>query len=171
MLAGVTLLATLSWKECSEQKKAKTNDKSAFSAKKESLYVAILRTGCYGRCPIDEVELLPEGKVRYRGKRFVPRIGLYERTLSEKELMEFRRLLSEGSFDSYKDVYDNPHITDLPSLILRYRVGDREKSITCRTGCPPELPSKIETLRAFLAEKGDFQMIEGPDSNDNSDAE
>ncbi|MCX8111896.1 MAG: DUF6438 domain-containing protein [Bacteroidia bacterium] len=135
----------------------------------DTLYISVARTGCYGRCPIDKVELLPDGTVRYYGERFVDRVGVYTRRISDKERSELYQLLREGRFEAYKDVYDNPYITDLPSLILHYKMGGQEKKITCRAQCPPDLPDKVEKIRAYLAEQGDFQMIEGPQSDSDAD--
>ncbi|MEN3040949.1 MAG: DUF6438 domain-containing protein [Bacteroidia bacterium] len=169
LLFGSSLLMLLlSIHQCSEGKGANTSKKGS----SDTLYIAINRTGCYGRCPIDKVELLPDGTVKYEGQRFVSRMGIYVRRLSDKEIEKVRRMLIEGKFDVYQEVYDNPHITDLPSLILTYQMGSRKKRILCRMDCPPELPEKIETLRAFLADEGNFQMIQGPEEdNSNSNAD
>lgn len=164
LLYAAGLLLTLSVKECSSKKAKQTAASS--SASPSQIYIRIQRTGCYGRCPIDKVELLPDGTVRYEGERFVPRLGVYTRQLSPDELKRAEQLLKEGQFDQYETVYDNPGISDLPSLILTYRLEGREKSITCRTGCPPELPKQIEKLRSFLAEEGSFRMERGPDTEE-----
>ncbi|MCS7154102.1 MAG: DUF6438 domain-containing protein [Bacteroidia bacterium] len=160
LLVSGGLLLSLSIRQCREEKKSSA--RASASPQRDTLYVAVVRTGCYGRCPIDKVELLPDGTVQYRGERFVERIGLYKRQLSEKEQMEIRQLLKEAKFEAYKEVYDDPHVTDLPSLILSYKMGSQSKQITCRTDCPPELPGKIEKIRSYLADQGNFQMIEGP---------
>ncbi|MCS7188289.1 MAG: DUF6438 domain-containing protein [Bacteroidia bacterium] len=128
----------------------------------KDLYIQIQRTACYGRCPVDKVELLSDGTVKYEGIRFVSRLGIYTRKLSQEEQKQVEKLLKELAFERYEEVYDNPGISDLPSLILVYRLEGKEKKITCRVGCPPELPDKIEQLRAFLADQGNFKMEKGP---------
>ncbi|MCS6896224.1 MAG: DUF6438 domain-containing protein [Bacteroidia bacterium] len=160
-IGGSFFLALLSIRQCSEGK-GSANQKKGSS---DTLYISIARTGCYGRCPIDKVELLPDGTVRYEGQRFVSRVGVYIRHLTDKEIVKARQLLLEGRFDTYQEVYDNPHVSDLPSLILTYQADKKSKRIVCRMQCPPELPDKIEKLRTFLAEEGDFQMIQGPDAD------
>ncbi len=167
MRLGWYLLLSSIVTECGGSKKSAASEKA--SVMSPDLYVRIERTPCYGRCPIDVVEAFADGKVRYEGKRFVPRLGIYQRQLSSKELDTLRRLLVEAKFGQYADVYDNPGITDLPSLELKYRLDGQEKSITCRTGCPPELPDKIERLRTFLADQGSFQMEKGPEEETISD--
>ncbi|MCS7296665.1 MAG: DUF6438 domain-containing protein [Bacteroidia bacterium] len=166
ILAGCLWLVVGSLEQCSEGRK------KVPSSARDTIEIFIARTACYGRCPIDEVELTADGTVRYYGKRFVPRLGRYTRQLSEKELEEIRHLLIQSQFESYQEEYDNPYVTDLPSLILQYRIGSTSKRILCRMGCPPELPQKIEKLRSLLAEQGNFQMVEGsPSENGKSDAE
>lgn len=162
MFWGLALLSSLSLRECSGQKAASSKE----APRPANLYLRIERTPCYGRCPTDKVELFPDGKVRYEGQRFVPRLGVYTRQLSPQEQAEVEKTLREAHFEAYADLYDNPGISDLPSLILAYRLDGQEKQITCRTGCPPELPEKIEKLRELLVEKGSFQMEKGPDQEE-----
>ncbi len=153
--------------DCGRNKgKASSGSSSSASAKMKDLYVQIRRTPCYGRCPIDRVEAFGDGRVRYTGERFVPRLGIYTRRLTEVELNKLETLLREGAFEKYDTLYDNPGISDLPSLIFTYRMEGREKRITCRAGCPSDLPGKVERIRAFLAEEGDFQMEKGPETEE-----
>lgn len=167
LLLGVFALPTTA-RQCGEEK-SKKSTQATVKAPMDTLSVSITRTGCYGRCPIDKVELFPDGTVEYHGERFVPRIGTYKRRLSDKELQEVRQMLKDAQFEQYQELYDNPHITDLPSLILSYQMGSTKKQITCRTQCPPELPEKVEKIRAYLAEQGDFQMIKGPSEDEHTD--
>lgn len=158
-----SLLLSLAAQECGSKKQTSSSSPTQEKGEQRDLYIRIQRTGCYGRCPIDKVELLPEGIVRYEGERFVPRLGVYTRQLSQAELARAEQLLQKGNFAQYEEVYDNPGISDLPSLILTYRLAGQERSITCRTGCPPALPESIERLRVFLAEEGNFRMEKGPE--------
>lgn len=164
MFWSLALLGSLSLRECGSQKATSSKE----TPSPASLYLRIERTPCYGRCPIDKVELFPGGKVRYEGQRFVPRLGVYTRQLSPQEQVEVEKALREAHFEAYADLYDNPGISDLPSLILEYHLDGQKKRITCRTGCPPELPEKIEKLRTLLAEKGSFQMEKGPEQEEKS---
>ncbi|MCX7605818.1 MAG: DUF6438 domain-containing protein [Bacteroidia bacterium] len=160
-------VASVAFRQC--ETKSKKAQSQTHTSSETALYIKVARTPCFGRCPIDVVELLPDGTVRYEGERFVSRLGVYTRRLSAAERKEAERILRESSFHQYAEVYDNPGITDLPSLILVYRLEGSEKKITCRTGCPPDLPEKIERLRAFLADQGDFQMVKGPQEETLSD--
>jgi hypothetical protein len=139
---------------------------SSETARKRDLYVQIARTPCYGRCPIDKVEAYGDGKVRYTGERFVPRLGTYTRQLTPDEMKKLEQMLRESAFEKYDTLYDNPGISDLPSLVLMYQLDGKSQRITCRTGCPPDLPGKIERIRAFLADEGNFQMEKGPETEE-----
>lgn len=141
---------------CQAQKKSTSR-----SGAKDSLYLKVSRTGCYGRCPIDEVELLPDGKVRYHGIRFVPRLGLYERKLSPEEHKQVLSLFQQADFGKYQERYDDLGAADLPAVIIQYRHKGLSKQILCRSECPEELHKNIEQLRVLLAEKGSFQKIGG----------
>jgi len=153
--------------DCSRtQKEASAASPTSGTPKGKDLYVRIERTPCYGRCPIDKVEASGDGTVRYIGERFVPRLGTYVRRLTNEEISTLERLLRESAFEKYDTLYDNPGISDLPSLVLTYRLEGRERRITCRTGCPPDLPGKIDRIRAFLADEGSFQMEKGPETEE-----
>jgi len=153
--------------DCSRsQKAASAASPTSGEPEKKDLYVRIDRTPCYGRCPIDRVEAFGDGRVRYVGERFVPRLGTYTRRLTAEELSNLEKILRESAFEKYDTLYDNPGISDLPSLVLTYRLDGRERRITCRTGCPPDLPGKIERIRAFLADEGTFQMEKGPETEE-----
>jgi hypothetical protein len=156
-------LLSLSLRECGKKAPSPATPSSPSQKPQTDLYIRIERTPCYGRCPIDKVELFPNGQIRYEGQRFVPRLGVYNRTASAKELSEIEKALQEAKFEQYAELYDNPGISDLPSLVIEYRLQGKTRKITCRTGCPPELPDKIERLRTLLAEQGDFQMEKGPE--------
>ncbi len=136
------------------------------TAQKRDLYVHIARTPCYGRCPIDKVEAYGDGKVRYTGERFVPRLGTYTRQLTPDETKKLEQMLRESAFEKYDTLYDNPGISDLPSLVLMYRLDGESRRITCRAACPPDLPGKIERIRAFLSDEGNFQMEKGPETEE-----
>lgn len=100
------------------------------------------------------------------GERFVPRLGIYTRQLTPDEMKKLEQMLREGAFEKYDTLYDNPGISDLPSLVLMYRLDGESRRITCRTACPPELPGKIERIRAFLSDEGNFQMEKGPETEE-----
>jgi len=154
--------------DCSRQARSGSQSEApaAKSETKKDLYVRIQRTPCYGRCPIDQVEAFGDGTVRYTGERFVPRLGVYQRRLTPAELDKLDQLLRKSDFEKYDTLYDNPGISDLPSVVIAYRWNGQAKSITCRTGCPPDLPEKVERIRAFLAEEGNFQMEKGPENEE-----
>ncbi|MCS6790729.1 MAG: DUF6438 domain-containing protein [Bacteroidia bacterium] len=152
----VLLIGAMWLGDCQAQRRS-----TARSELKDSLYLKISRTGCYGRCPIDAVELLPGGKVRYHGIRFVARMGIYERKLSPDEQKEVLSLFQQADFGKYQELYDELGATDLPAVVVEYRHKGFSKRIVCRTGCPDELPKNIEQLRGLLAEKGNFQKIAG----------
>ena len=153
--------------DCSRsQAKTSAATNPSETPEKRDLYVRIERTPCYGRCPIDKVEASGDGRVRYIGERFVPRLGTYTRRLTVDELNTLEKILRESAFENYDTLYDNPGISDLPSLVFTYRLDGRERRITCRTGCPPDLPAKIERIRAFLADEGSFEMEKGPETEE-----
>ena len=56
-------------------------------------YVQMRRTACFGRCPIYNVELYKNGRLKYTGVRFVKDSGVYEKNIgaaaAEKIFNEF----------------------------------------------------------------------------------
>ena len=93
---------------------------------------------------------------RQAPKEFVLEKGSKEFKLSEKELATINSLLNKKSFSSYKDVYDNPRIMDLPSTYLVHD-GKQVQVRLWNDDVPEELMELNEYIEGILLEKKYFE--------------
>ncbi len=124
--------------------------------REKNTLVSIRKTPCMGDCPTYSVYIDKEGNVSYEGKEFVLEKGSKEFKLSEKELATINSLLNKKSFSSYKDVYDNPRIMDLPSTYLVHD-GKQVQVRLWNDDVPEELMELNEYIEGILLEKKYFE--------------
>jgi len=110
------------------------------------LVAALARTACFGFCPIYRVEIYGDGRVLYRGERFVVKTGEHEGKIDAAALAELRRAFADIRFWDLKDAYDDHSMTDMPGAELTYREGGREKTVRHYHGyrTAPEALGKLE---------------------------
>jgi hypothetical protein len=118
---------------------------------KEELLISMMRTACYGTCPIYNVQIYTSGKVQYEGKNFVDRIGRYHTTFDTASLQKLQDKIRSINYFSFQDKYDSP-ITDLPSVITEVHLDGQVKKIEDRHKGPKELDELYAEIDALLAE-------------------
>lgn len=101
----------------------------------DSLFFALERTPCFGRCPTYKVRITNDGRATYKGIRSVAREGDFTGTVDRATMDAlYARALSIGFF-GLKDRYDSD-VTDLPSTIIRIRANGQDKQVVGRVGSP-----------------------------------
>lgn len=112
----------------------------------EVVYLA--RSACHGTCPVYEVEVFADGRVRYTGEEHVQATGLHETRLSSRAVNELAAAVHAARFDtlgaSYQDADDGCRdlFTDAPSLTIAVKRGGRTAHVNYYTGCSgPGVPS------------------------------
>jgi hypothetical protein len=105
---------------------------------KESIFMTMERTPCFGKCPSYKITIFNTGNVRYEGFQFAEKQGKYTKKLSKKQLVEIATQLEIIRLFELKDTYDSK-ITDIPSCILTFNYEGKRKKILDRDGAPSEL--------------------------------
>ncbi len=99
------------------------------------------RSACYGECPVYEVEVFGDGRVRYTGEAFVKTTGVHETRIDRRAVGQLAQAIRTARFDmlrrSYQDENDGCEnvITDAPSLTLAVKRGGRTRSVHYYFGC------------------------------------
>ncbi|MEW6761831.1 MAG: DUF6438 domain-containing protein [Pseudomonadota bacterium] len=99
------------------------------------------RSACYGECPVYEVEVFGDGRVRYTGEEFVKSTGVHETRIDGRAVAQLAKAVQAARFDalrrSYQDEADGCEnvMTDASSLTLAVRRGGRTKSVNYYFGC------------------------------------
>ncbi len=97
------------------------------------------RGACYGMCPIFNLTIYNDGHAIYEGKNFVDRIGIYRTTMDEAVLQKVTQAAESIGYFSFEDIYDNPHITDIPTTKTALRKDYKLKWVTNRYKGPAGL--------------------------------
>ena len=109
--------------------------------------------GCYGTCPIYQIRINASREVRWVGKRFTENIGTWRKTLPEEQFITLLKHIREATVESYKDVYDDPGVSDLPTTTVTYCQNEKTKIITCRYNVPTTLIQFIDSAEAIIGKQ------------------
>lgn len=123
------------------------------------------KTPCYGTCPIYQVEVFSNGRVRLKGKRFLDWIGSYETILSQDTLLWLFEYLKKADLFQYQDRYDNQGVTDVPSTIITYVADGKKKTIFMRFDVPEALRELDSQLHHFFMRQS-YKKVEEKQEED-----
>jgi hypothetical protein len=111
------------------------------------IIMSIERTPCFGACPVFTATLYQNGLLLYNGKRFSTVIGCHYAVVSANEIKKVKAWFENEGIFMMKDKYPEEDLvpTDLPSCILYYSNGKKEKRIIDRGWRTPEVLTNLET--------------------------
>ena len=116
---------------------------------KESVFITMERTPCFGKCPSYKITIFNTGNVIYEGFKFATKEGKYTKKLTQNQLSEIQSQINiEGIFD-LENKYDSP-ITDVPSTILYIIYNGKKKKILDRYGAPDKLKRFEKLIDALV---------------------
>lgn len=117
-----------------------------------AILISYKRTPCFGTCPHFDFVLYGSGRAIYTGKNFVERKGQFSGRLADVAkayLPVYERATSIGYF-SMENVYDEPMVTDLPSVTTLLRSPGGTHAVTNRYKGPESLDSLYIALDALM---------------------
>lgn len=110
--------------------------------------VYLARSACYGACPVYEVEVFGDGRVRYTGEAFVKTAGVREARIDARSVAQLATAVRAARFDTMRSGYQDeadgcaPVPTDMPSLTIAVKRDGRTQSVNYYFGCRgPDIPS------------------------------
>lgn len=124
---------------------------------KESLFLTMERTPCFGKCPSYKITIFNTGNVVYEGFNFTEKEGKHTKKLTQKQLTEIQSQIEVIGLFELKDKYDS-QITDIPSVQLYVVYKGKKKKILDRVGGPNEL-KQFEKLIDFLVIDDDLKKV------------
>jgi hypothetical protein len=116
---------------------------------KESLFISMERTPCFGRCPSFRVKIFNTGRVEYTGDSDVEKMGYHTSTLSKEQIKQLQAKITQIALFKMQDKYD-ANITDIPSCVLYVNFEGRKKKIFDRYGSPKELKEFEKMIDKFV---------------------
>jgi uncharacterized protein DUF6438/carboxypeptidase family protein len=110
--------------------------------------IRLRRTACYGTCPAYGISLYGDGRVEYEGIRYVSTVGIREYRVEASAVARIVKRFSDTGFFNYCGSY-RVQVTDQPSTITTFRMGNYSKSVSVYGDSAPEgleeLDAAIET--------------------------
>lgn len=121
------------------------------------MLATINRTACYGRCPMYQAIFMDNGEVKYIGKRFVDNVGTYKTLLSEEEIKEIEKRITDINYYQFDSIYPTL-VTDFPSCITEVNLNGKYKRVLDRQNPPREL-REYELFLDGLLENRDWEKL------------
>lgn len=107
--------------------------------KSDTLYASLERGYCFGKCPVYKVEIYKSGYAVYTGKANVDMIGTFTGRFSKDQLNSLEKVAKEVNYMSLDDVYDNPHVTDIPGITSSIVIDGKRKQVMRRYQYPESI--------------------------------
>ena len=118
------------------------------NAKSSFVFLSMEKTKCMGKCPAYKVDFYTDGKMIYTGTNNVPNLGQKILQLKKSDLTSIKENAEALGFFKLEDKY-MAEVTDLPTVILVYNDGKKEKKIIDYYNAPKKLKEfeeKLETI-------------------------
>lgn len=99
------------------------------------------RSGCFGFCPIYEVEVTEQGAVTFSGHRFVEKIGKHHGKVTPSQFQQLAALVKQIGFFKLQDRYRYEQdgcatwATDNPTVDIIVTRGTQKKHVSYYYGC------------------------------------
>ncbi len=129
----------------------------SFTPIKESVFITMERTPCFGKCQSYKLTIFNTGNVNYEGYTFAEKEGNYQTKLSKAQITELKQQIETINLFQLEDKYDSP-ITDIPSCIVIVNHKGKTKKIVDRHGGPNEL-KQFEKLIDFFVLTDDLKKV------------
>lgn len=122
------------------------------TAQEENLLASIERTTCYGNCPYYSAKIYKDGKVLYRGKRHVERLGKHEAQLSTEQLAALKAKAKAANYEQLAPKYplEGLGMIDFPLCITQVQTAAGLKTVYNRHDAPFDLIAYEEFLDELL---------------------
>lgn len=111
------------------------------------------RSGCYGFCPIYEVEVTELGAVTFNGHRFVEKAGKHHRKVTPNQFRQLAVLVKQMGFFKLQDRYRYEQDgcttwwSDNPTVDIIVTRGSKKKHVSYYYGCKgPSAANQIDAL-------------------------
>ncbi|MCK4836366.1 MAG: hypothetical protein KAT17_07005 [Candidatus Aminicenantes bacterium] len=95
----------------------------------KDVIISLARTRCYGTCPVYELKIYGNGKVVYRGEKFVKTVGTKTINISEEKVRQLISEFKKAKYFSFYANYKDMHVTCMPSAITYININGVAKSI------------------------------------------
>ncbi|MCF8243524.1 MAG: DUF6438 domain-containing protein [Saprospiraceae bacterium] len=112
------------------------------------------KTGCFGFCPIYEVQFYVDGRVKWEGKMNTGTPGIKEATLDKETLAQIARVAERINFFKMDRKYPDYQVWDAPSTIIFLNLNGKEHQVQDILGAPKELKELEKLFDDIIKKQG-----------------
>ena len=128
----------------------------------KSLKITLVRTDCFGPCPVYKVEISGDGTIAYRGYRFVAAKGWRHAKTSAEAVRDLYARFKKADFYWLYNEYAAP-VTDLPSYHTSISFDGRTKQVMDYGGSAIGMPIDVRDLENQIdSVAGTEKWVRGP---------
>ena len=120
--------------------------------------VLMQRSACYGRCPVYAVTISSDGKVTFRGEKFVAYMGEHTGFARTNDLLRLDQAIAAVQFFSLRPESGSPEdgcttwTTDNSTVVINVTAGGREHQVSYYYGCEVDVGPSIDMLSKTIDE-------------------
>ncbi len=123
------------------------------------------KTGCFGLCPIYEVQFFVDGRVRWDGKMNVGTLGVKEGTVDKQTLELIEKTADRIKFFNMDERYPDYQVWDAPSSVIYLNIRGKEHQVRAILDAPAEL-KELERIFDDIIKKNGWRTT--PDRSSQS---
>ncbi|MEL7340598.1 MAG: DUF6438 domain-containing protein, partial [Bacteroidota bacterium] len=128
----------------------KTTQQLMYESLPADFTVVIKRTPCMGTCPYYDLSVSADGTVIYIGRSHVKLQGEHRKQLPAEKVVALREVISSSDFWTWNETYDDPRISDLPSVSVGCTMNGRSHEVMVRTEAPDGYSALVQTLEDLI---------------------
>lgn len=106
---------------------------------------------CFGYCPVYQMTIYGDGKLKYLGRDNVPRQGEWDTILPRKAINTLAEALAQAAFRSLDSVYNDPYVADVAKIKHHLRVPSQgiDQQVISRYNQPDRLLELEQFMHHF----------------------
>lgn len=113
--------------------------------------IELTRGVCFGFCPAYTLEISADASARFTGQSFTTTDGeTVEYRVDSEGLKRLISMVEKMDFFSLKDRYEDPYVTDLPSMEIKVTNSGKTKSIYIYGFVGKDYPQELEELGELI---------------------
>jgi len=122
---------------------------SADEQKQQKMIVEVIKSPCYGDCPVYDFKVFSTGQAELEAKNNMNWVGSYASRMSRSKIGHIRKMFERIDFFSLEDQYTSLE-SDAPTTEIWYKKGDQEKKVKFYGDGPEDLKNLITELQEIV---------------------
>lgn len=112
--------------------------------------ISISKSVCFGECPAYSAQIFKDGTIIYEGLKNVDNIGKFKGKVDVNELNGVVEEVTNIGFFNLNHIYDNEHVTDLPTTVTYVYNKGKAKKVVCRFECDERIIKTNKLIESFI---------------------